>query len=492
MTSITDHSLSESAWRRQGSAGSDPRLRILVAIASYGTRNDPHLQHLLREYRSMPYDVDLVVVSNIPKDLGPDVEVRVGLPSPNPWSLPFAHRPLFIERQGDYDLYIYSEDDTLITTRHVEAFLRATDALPSGEIAGFLRTEDGSDGSLHYSSIHNHYHWDTATVRRRGDDVYAHFTNEHGACYMLTREQLDSVIESGGFSAEPHEGLYDMLVSAATDPYTQCGLEKLLCVSRLDDFSCKHLTNKYVGSIGLPASLVEVQRTALLDIAASGLIAYEPMRVSSPGIHTTRFNKSYYEAERADIVAAVPPGAHRVLSVGSSSGETEFALMQRDVAVDALPLDAVAGRIAAAKGVNVIAASLADAPRVLASGTYDAVLFADVLHFVRAPEATLATFRPLLSRGGFAIVSSPNCGHAAVRWRRVRGDPYYAGMGRFDVSGMHTANRSLLDRWLRDGGYTNVQVEGVVRDRWRRQDTVTGGLLKGLWAETLIAKGRVD
>lgn len=64
---------------------------ILVAIANYGTGNRQHLERLISAYRAMRARVDIVVLSNIPKDLGTGVEVRVGLPSPNPWSLPFAH-----------------------------------------------------------------------------------------------------------------------------------------------------------------------------------------------------------------------------------------------------------------------------------------------------------------------------------------------------------------------------------------------------------------
>ena len=55
-------------------------LRLLVAIASYGTSNDRYLARLIAEYRSMPCQVDIVVFSNVQKNLGTEVEVVVGLP----------------------------------------------------------------------------------------------------------------------------------------------------------------------------------------------------------------------------------------------------------------------------------------------------------------------------------------------------------------------------------------------------------------------------
>lgn len=116
-------------------------MKILVAIANHGTKNMGYLATLLNEYRSMPFDTDIVVLSNIPKDLGSDVEVILGCPTKDPWSLPFGHKEVFADRISDYDLFIYSEDDTLITERNIRAFLKAVEVLPKQEIPGFIRFE---------------------------------------------------------------------------------------------------------------------------------------------------------------------------------------------------------------------------------------------------------------------------------------------------------------------------------------------------------------
>src|SRR5690242_6563867 len=102
----------------------------------------------------MPWSVDIVVLSNIPKELPGDVEVLIGLPDPsNPWSLPFAHRALFAERRDRYDLFIYSEDDTLVRQGNIEAFLEASQMLRADEIAGFLRSEVDPAGAMFVSSV---------------------------------------------------------------------------------------------------------------------------------------------------------------------------------------------------------------------------------------------------------------------------------------------------------------------------------------------------
>lgn len=199
-------------------------MRLLVAIANHGTKNQRYLDRLLREYRSMTYDVHVVVLSDSAKDLGPDVEVKVGLPAKDPWSLPFGHKQLFVERQDDYDLFIYSEDDTLITQRNIEAFLAATAVLPPDRIAGFLRYEEDGQGQRYCSSMHSHYHWRPGSLRRYGGDSYAYYTNMHSAAFLLTQSQLKHCIASGGFAVGPHQGRYDLLCTAATDRSCPCNL----------------------------------------------------------------------------------------------------------------------------------------------------------------------------------------------------------------------------------------------------------------------------
>ena len=228
-----------------------PRLRVLVAVASYGTSNDHYLLRLVEEYRTMPFDVDIVVLSNLNKQIAPDVEVLVGLPNKNPWSLPFAHKKLFVDRLERYDLFVYSEDDILITENNLRAFLAASAAFRQDELPGFLRIEYGTNGAVNYPDVDWYFHWDPTSIGTRGRYTVARFTNEHAACYVLKRDQLRQAIRSGGFLVKPHEWKYDLLCTAATDPYTQCGFTKLIPISHLDEFTVHHLSNKYVGKVGV-------------------------------------------------------------------------------------------------------------------------------------------------------------------------------------------------------------------------------------------------
>lgn len=464
-------------------------MKILVCIASHGSRNDPYLRQLIDEYAGMPYEVDVVVLSNIDKPVPPRVELRVGLPTKNPWSLPFAHRPLFAERRDQYDLFIYSEDDTLITARHIEAFLQATEVLRAGEIAGFLRSEEGPDGTMYYSTIHRHYRWDPQSVRRRGSDTFAFFTNEHGACYILTRQQLHDAIASGGFLVTPHEGKYDMLVSAATDPYTQCGFQKLVCISRLADFTCKHLTNKYVGRTGLSKAMVDLQIGKLLAIGESGHGAAVPMRVQTT-LAGTRWAKSSYEPRRDDLIRLVPHNARRVLSIGCGWGLTEQALIELGCEVTAVPLDVAIGAVASSRGVHVLEVTPKDAASALPAASFDVVLVSGVLHLADDPVEFLEQFRRTLVPGGVMVLSCPNVAHLAARLKGLLGDSELRGVDDPSTSGVHRASIARIRLWVEQAGLIVARLETRCTERWAGYDRMTLGLLRGWWADDIAVVAR--
>jgi 2-polyprenyl-3-methyl-5-hydroxy-6-metoxy-1,4-benzoquinol methylase len=382
-------------------------MRILVAIANYGLKNRVYLERLLAEYRSMSYRVDIVVFSNVPKDLGPDVEVRVGLPDKDPWSLPFGHKQLFADRLNDYDLFIYSEDDVLIRQRNLEAFLAVTPSLPEDQIAGFLRYEEDACGRWHCPDVHASGHWVPSSIRRYGPYTFAYFTNEHAACYVFTRAQLQRAIASGGFLVPPHQGPYDLLCTAATDPYTQCGSTKVICLTHIDDFMVHHLPNKYIGIMGLAFDRVQDQVNVLFRCLDGQQTCAELL--PAPGRPKARgWGKSYYEPVRREVLAVVPKEAKRILSIGCGAGATEAALVQRGAQVIGIPLDAVIAATARANGVELTPPSFLQAFELLRGQSFDCLLLMDILPYVQDPPALLATSGQLLARKGTVVATTPN------------------------------------------------------------------------------------
>jgi SAM-dependent methyltransferase len=471
-----------------GALGKAVKQRILVILANFGVKNDQYMKRLLEEYRSMSHDVHPVLLTNLLKDLGKDVEIVVQPPSGDPWSFPFPHKKIMADRINDYDLFIYSEDDTLISERNIDAFLNATEVLRDDEVAGFIRSEQGPDGENHFSTVHYHFHWDPASVVSRGGQTFAFFSNEHSACYILTRNQLKRAIDSGGFLVDPHQEKYDLLVSAATDPYTQCGLKKLVCISRIEDFILPHLPNKYVGKLGLRDSEMFAQFRALQDIQA-GTRSAEVLFNTVTRVGQSKWSKNYYEPVRQDLLSAIPASARRVLSYGCGSGEMEAELSQRGMRVTALPLDSVIGACAETKGVEVIYGDSQSALEKVSKEQFDCVLATDAIHRFPRPDQLLNQFSRLLTPGGVVVALVPNHSELGVLWRRIRHDATCTNLGNFAKGGIHRTSYGRIQRWFADAGLKVRTVVPYVAAERQRMYRITGKLGDRWLAEEFIFVG---
>lgn len=466
-------------------------LRVLVAIANYGEGNRRYLERLLAEYRAMSLSIDLVVLSNTPKNLGQDVEVKIGMPDEDPWSLPFAHKQLFVERIDQYDVFIYSEDDILISERNIRAFLEVTPTLSDDEIVGLMRIELHPDGRKSYDMIHEFFRWDPASVRVRDGQYYAHLTNEHAAAFILTRDQLCRAIESGGFLVPPHRYRYGLPETAATDPYTQCGMTKLLSLDRLADFEVLHLPNKYVGVYGIDEQSLSVQIDELRRIGR-GSRAPTPWLQVETRLPASRGSKTVHGRPDHALLALVPDEAQTVLVVGCGDGRTEEVLVARGASVAAVPIDPVVGRCAAKRGVEVLAADPAAAKAALGLRTFDVVIFPDVLHLVAEPVALLRRFVGCVAEGGQLIVTVPNTTDMSLRLAKLRGETGYRDIDRYDRVGLHATNRRRLREWVRQAGLTVKATIPGMTDKRQKLARVSVGFGADLLAKRWLIIAQPD
>jgi SAM-dependent methyltransferase len=464
-------------------------LRVLVVLVSYGHKNDRYLTRVLDEYRAMSYDVDVVVTSNIRKDLGADVELVVGLPNKDPWSLPFAHKKIFAERLDRYDVFIYSEDDVLITEQNIRAFLDAGKVLGEDEIAGFVHAEEDSSGNLYFDPPHASFHWDPDSVTRRGGYTFAVYTNLHAACFMLSQRQLKAAIGSGGFLVEPHEGTYGLAETATTDPYTQCGFKKLVSISHLDQFTVRHLpANKWSVRPYRAAEEFHRQIRALLALERTGRpksLLFEP---ETKVLHQ-KWSKDYYEPVREELVAQIPERVQTVLSVGCAWGALEGWLVQRGVRVVGIPMDSVIAACAEAKGVEIIYGDFNLAREKLEGETFDCLLLCSVLHLVNNPTEVLSRYADLLAPGGLALVTVPNFAQITARWRRFRGIAHYKNLGDYAKTGVHATTPQIIREWFRRCGLTNPSFGYVFPEKGQLLHRLSLGLADSLLGEELVCVG---
>jgi 2-polyprenyl-3-methyl-5-hydroxy-6-metoxy-1,4-benzoquinol methylase len=468
--------------------------KILVAIASYGHGNDRFLAQLIREYRSMPFEIDIVVLSNIAKDCGPDVKVVVGLPSKDPWSLPFAHKEIFAAKLNNYDLFIYSEDDILITETNIRAFLKMSAVLPDDRVAGFLRIEKGSDGQTYFPEVHHRFHWIPDSVMSRDDYVFASFSNEHAACYLLTRGQLRQAISSGGFLVGPHQDKYDLLCTAATDPYTQCGFRKVVCISHLDDCTVHHLPNKYLDRMGTSAVEVNKQVKALL-MNSDGHKTEATLLGPGAGCmrlpFATYYAKSYYEPAQTAVASLLPTRARSVLSLGCGWGATEEWLAKRGLRVVAVPLDGVISACAQSRGIELVYGDLGAAREALAGQQFDCLLISNLLHLVEDPVELLASFGDLLSKEACAIAIVPNSSRLTVLWRKLRSGRSLRDFLAYERAGVHLTSHNVVRKWFKKAGMQVENMVDVLPSTAQRIAKATLGFTDRFLASELIVVARI-
>jgi hypothetical protein len=69
---FTGHDDNRDEAARPGDGGP---FRVLVAIASFGTKNLPYLEHVIGQYQSMAPYIDIVLNTEANKPIDPAVEV---------------------------------------------------------------------------------------------------------------------------------------------------------------------------------------------------------------------------------------------------------------------------------------------------------------------------------------------------------------------------------------------------------------------------------
>ena len=168
-------------------------MKVLVVIVNFGRSQLKYLDIMIQKFKSMTFDVDIVVHSNISL---PYEGIEIIIEKLDDYQkLPFTTRKTIYERQNDYDLFIYSENDHLITQKNIESFLEVTKILPDNYIAGFIQYEN-HNGKLFYPAYHTSFGWEEDSAFKIGEYIFAHFNNVHQASYILTRDQLHKVIEN--------------------------------------------------------------------------------------------------------------------------------------------------------------------------------------------------------------------------------------------------------------------------------------------------------
>lgn len=165
---------------------------------------------------------------------------------------------------------------------------------------------------------------------------------------------------------------------------------------------------------------------------------------------------AYFEFDRPELRELVPATARRVLDVGCGAGALGAALREeRGIEVAGLELSADAAAQARERLDAVVEADLDQLEELpFERGSFDAMVFGDVLEHLRDPHRLLRVLRPWLADDGALVCSIPNVAHWSVVLPLLTQDRWpYADAGLLDRTHVHFFTVTEAELMLRECGF---------------------------------------
>jgi methionine biosynthesis protein MetW len=166
---------------------------------------------------------------------------------------------------------------------------------------------------------------------------------------------------------------------------------------------------------------------------------------------------AYFEFDRPELRELVPGEARHVLDVRCGAGALGAALREeRGIEVMGLELSADAAASARGRLDAVVEANLDDLEELpFELGSFDAMVFGDVLEHLHDPHRLLRLLRPWLADDGALVLSIPNVAHWSVVLPLLTQDRWpYADAGLLDRTHVHFFTLAEAELMLRDCGFT--------------------------------------
>jgi 2-polyprenyl-3-methyl-5-hydroxy-6-metoxy-1,4-benzoquinol methylase len=170
----------------------------------------------------------------------------------------------------------------------------------------------------------------------------------------------------------------------------------------------------------------------------------------------------YFEVVRSEMLPFVPAHCRRVLDVGCGAGGFG-GLLKRTRNLEVWGVEPV--KSAAAKAMarlDCVIEGPFDSKTELPAGTFDCVVFNDVLEHMLAPEQALRHAKVLLARGGAVVASIPNIRHFPTLWQLMFHARWeYADCGVLDETHLHFFAKSSLVKMFQSEGYVVERICGI-------------------------------
>jgi 2-polyprenyl-3-methyl-5-hydroxy-6-metoxy-1,4-benzoquinol methylase len=182
--------------------------------------------------------------------------------------------------------------------------------------------------------------------------------------------------------------------------------------------------------------------------------------LTPPGYETK--SGDYFLETRPEMLPFVPLECRRILDVGCGSGGFGQTL-KRDRTVEVWGIEPVSTAAAtAATRLDRVIESIFSPQLPLQLGSFDCVIFNDVLEHLFDPREALIYARQLLTPRGCIVASIPNIRHFPTLWALVvRKEWTYREFGILDRTHLRFFTRKSIEPLFRESGLLLEQVKGI-------------------------------
>jgi methionine biosynthesis protein MetW len=164
--------------------------------------------------------------------------------------------------------------------------------------------------------------------------------------------------------------------------------------------------------------------------------------------------------ESAGILISYIPKGSRVLDVGCGTGSVSCLIRDHcECEVIGLEPNAERAQAAISSGLKVINKPF-DANSVADLGSFDVVVFADVLEHLVNPAQALELALKLLAASGCVVASVPNVAHWTVRLDLMLGRFDYRELGIMDATHLRWFTADTLEKLFQASGFRIVKHAG--------------------------------
>ncbi|MFW9882517.1 MAG: hypothetical protein ACFFG0_56365 [Candidatus Thorarchaeota archaeon] len=250
--------------------------KILVVISNYGTKQLPYLKGVLQEYNNFKkYKIKIILLTTeYIKNLNyPNLAIKQEIfdKSLGLW-LTHKHKKYIFENKNYFDIFIYSENDIPINEDNLDIFRKHSENLKNTNlILGFLRYEQKNKYLIDchprhtasrirfYSLIKPFLSFLPFSIVKKyklhpivrkfnikiNNHNYFEVQNVHQGSYVLAKEHLKKVLDSGNYFNEKinYAGIRE---GAASNVYIMCGLTKVISIEDLENSLIHHLPDSYI------------------------------------------------------------------------------------------------------------------------------------------------------------------------------------------------------------------------------------------------------